>query len=76
MTNRYSTEDGVTDQELSLGEDTVEMVVQVTFEIKLKEAEESIKTVVDLEKEDLQEMKIILTEAKMGLEEAKVKEGL
>ena len=54
-----------------------QMVVQVTFEgVKMKEEEEGIKAVVDLEKEDLEEMEIIKTEVKVGLEEAKVKEGL
>ena len=75
VTKRPSTEDGVIDQELSLREYTVEMVV--TFEeVKMKEEEEDIKAVVDLEKEDLEEMEIIKTEVKVGLEEAKVKEGL
>ena len=70
-------EDGVIDQELSLREDTIDMMVQVTFEeVKMKEEEEGIKAVVDLEKEDLEEMEIIKTEVKVGLEEAKVKEGL
>ena len=75
VTKRPSTEDGAIDQELSLREYTVAMVV--TFEeVKMKEEEEDIKAVVDLEKEDLEEMEIIKTEVKVGLEVAKVKEGL
>ena len=63
-------EDGVIDQELSLGEDTIK-----TFEeVIVKEEKEGIKTAVDLEKKDSEEMEITKTEDKTGLEEVKVKE--
>ena len=67
LTKKHSMEDGVIDQELSQGEDTIE-----TFgEVMVKEVKEGIKTAVDLVKEDSEEMVINETENKMGLEEVK-----
>ena len=67
VTKRPFTEDGVNDQKLSLVAHQIIKVVKV----KVAKAKEGIKMVVDMEKEDLEEIEIIKTKDKLGLEEDK-----
>ena len=68
---KLCTEDGVTDQELSLEEAIINIAVQVTpgDGVKVKGAEEGIKMEVVLGKEDSEEMSNIITEDKVGLDQ-------
>ena len=69
-------EDGGTDLELSLEEVTIDMLVQPIHGegVKVKEAEEGIEMKGILEKEDSEEMLIIITKGMATLDEVKVKE--